>query len=157
RFAAVTRTPGVVGGDRQPPRAGVPGARRQRRVGAPRLATGACRQGGSGRRRRPRGGGPASSGRVRRGADRRPTAAGPAHRRCRTAEAVRCLAAAFRGAALRRSARSEVAGRRAAPRTGRMIIPATGAHVAVLAAIHAAAFPPREAWGEDAFSLHLAL
>ena len=38
-----------------------------------------------------------------------------------------------------------------------MIIPATGAHVAVLAAIHAAAFPPRETWGEDAFSLQLAL
>jgi ribosomal-protein-alanine N-acetyltransferase len=34
---------------------------------------------------------------------------------------------------------------------------ATAAHVAALATIHAAAFPPREAWGEDAISLQLAL
>jgi [ribosomal protein S18]-alanine N-acetyltransferase len=34
---------------------------------------------------------------------------------------------------------------------------ATQAHVAVLAAIHAAAFPPAESWGEDAISLQLAL
>ncbi|HET7879667.1 MAG TPA: GNAT family N-acetyltransferase [Acetobacteraceae bacterium] len=38
-----------------------------------------------------------------------------------------------------------------------MIVRATGAHVAALAAIHATAFPPREAWGEDAISLQLAL
>lgn len=31
------------------------------------------------------------------------------------------------------------------------------AHVAPLAAIHAAAFPPREAWGEDAIALQLAM
>jgi [ribosomal protein S18]-alanine N-acetyltransferase len=31
------------------------------------------------------------------------------------------------------------------------------AHAAVLAAVHAAAFPPAEAWGEDAISLQLAL
>jgi ribosomal-protein-alanine N-acetyltransferase len=30
-------------------------------------------------------------------------------------------------------------------------------HAAALAAIHAAAFPPREAWGEDAFALQLAM
>ena len=34
---------------------------------------------------------------------------------------------------------------------------ATTAHAAALAAIHAAAFPPREAWGEDAIALQLAL
>jgi ribosomal-protein-alanine N-acetyltransferase len=33
----------------------------------------------------------------------------------------------------------------------------TTAHAAPLAAIHAQAFPPREAWGEDAFALQLAL
>jgi ribosomal-protein-alanine N-acetyltransferase len=38
-----------------------------------------------------------------------------------------------------------------------MIVQATAAHAAALAAVHAAAFPPREAWGEDAFSLQLAL
>jgi ribosomal-protein-alanine N-acetyltransferase len=38
-----------------------------------------------------------------------------------------------------------------------MIIRATTAHAAVLATIHAAAFPPREAWGADAISLQLAL
>ena len=38
-----------------------------------------------------------------------------------------------------------------------MISPATPAHVSALAAIHAAAFPPREAWGEDAIALQLAL
>ena len=38
-----------------------------------------------------------------------------------------------------------------------MIMQATLAHAAALAAIHAAAFPPREAWGEDAISLQLAL
>jgi ribosomal-protein-alanine N-acetyltransferase len=36
-------------------------------------------------------------------------------------------------------------------------LPATPAHAAVLAAIHAAAFPPREAWGCDAISLQLAM
>ena len=34
---------------------------------------------------------------------------------------------------------------------------ATLAHVAALAAIHAEAFPPREAWGEDAIALQLAM
>jgi [ribosomal protein S18]-alanine N-acetyltransferase len=34
---------------------------------------------------------------------------------------------------------------------------ATLAHAALLAAIHAVAFPPAEAWGEDAISLQLAL
>ena len=34
---------------------------------------------------------------------------------------------------------------------------ATAAHAGVLAAIHAAAFPPGETWGADAFSLQLAL
>lgn len=34
---------------------------------------------------------------------------------------------------------------------------ATVAHAAVLAAIHATAFPPRERWGADAISLQLAL
>lgn len=34
---------------------------------------------------------------------------------------------------------------------------ATLAHAAVLAAIHATAFPPRERWGTDAISLQLAL
>ncbi len=38
-----------------------------------------------------------------------------------------------------------------------MIRRATPAHSAALAAIHGAAFPPREAWGEDAISLQLAL
>ena len=38
-----------------------------------------------------------------------------------------------------------------------MITEATPAHASALAAIHAAAFPPREAWGEDAISLQLAL
>ncbi len=38
-----------------------------------------------------------------------------------------------------------------------MISRASPAHAAALAAIHAAAFPPREAWGEDAISLQLAL
>jgi ribosomal-protein-alanine N-acetyltransferase len=33
----------------------------------------------------------------------------------------------------------------------------THAHAAALAAIHAAAFPPSECWGEDAISLQLAL
>jgi ribosomal-protein-alanine N-acetyltransferase len=33
----------------------------------------------------------------------------------------------------------------------------TTAHAAPLAAIHAEAFPPREAWGEDAFALQLAM
>ena len=34
---------------------------------------------------------------------------------------------------------------------------ATPVHAAVLAAIHAEAFPPAEAWGMDAISLQLAL
>ena len=34
---------------------------------------------------------------------------------------------------------------------------ATMAHVAPMAAIHAEAFPPREAWGEDAIALQLAM
>lgn len=38
-----------------------------------------------------------------------------------------------------------------------MICRADQAHAAVLAAIHAAAFPPGQAWGEDAISLQLAL
>ncbi|HEY7579033.1 MAG TPA: GNAT family N-acetyltransferase [Acetobacteraceae bacterium] len=38
-----------------------------------------------------------------------------------------------------------------------MIDRATEAHAAALAAIHAAAFPPAEAWGADAISLQLAL
>ena len=38
-----------------------------------------------------------------------------------------------------------------------MIIQATGAHAAALAAIHAASFPPRETWGADAIGLQLAL
>jgi [ribosomal protein S18]-alanine N-acetyltransferase len=38
-----------------------------------------------------------------------------------------------------------------------MIRLATQAHVPLLAAIHAAAFPPAEAWGEDAISLQLGL
>jgi ribosomal-protein-alanine N-acetyltransferase len=38
-----------------------------------------------------------------------------------------------------------------------MVQRATLAHAAVLAAIHAAAFPIREAWGEDAISLQLGL
>jgi [ribosomal protein S18]-alanine N-acetyltransferase len=38
-----------------------------------------------------------------------------------------------------------------------MIRQATVAHSAALAAVHASAFPPREAWGEDAIGLQLAL
>jgi ribosomal-protein-alanine N-acetyltransferase len=38
-----------------------------------------------------------------------------------------------------------------------MIVVATPAHAAALAAIHASAFPPREAWGEDAITIQLAL
>jgi len=38
-----------------------------------------------------------------------------------------------------------------------MIGEATPAHAAALAAIHAAAFPPRDSWGADAISLQLAL
>ncbi len=38
-----------------------------------------------------------------------------------------------------------------------MITEATPAHASALAAIHATAFPPREAWGEDAISLQLEL
>jgi [ribosomal protein S18]-alanine N-acetyltransferase len=38
-----------------------------------------------------------------------------------------------------------------------MISEANLAHAAALAAIHAAAFPPREAWGENAIALQLAL
>lgn len=38
-----------------------------------------------------------------------------------------------------------------------MIQPASQGHVPALAAIHAAAFPPNEVWGEDAISLQLAL
>jgi ribosomal-protein-alanine N-acetyltransferase len=38
-----------------------------------------------------------------------------------------------------------------------MISQATPAHAAALAAIHASAFPPREAWGVDAIALQLAL
>jgi len=38
-----------------------------------------------------------------------------------------------------------------------MIIQATKAHAVALAAIHAASFPPREAWGTDAIGLQLAL
>jgi ribosomal-protein-alanine N-acetyltransferase len=34
---------------------------------------------------------------------------------------------------------------------------ATSAHAAMFAAIHAAAFPPADAWGQDAISLQLAL
>ena len=34
---------------------------------------------------------------------------------------------------------------------------ATQAHAVILAAIHASAFPPAEAWGADAMSLQLAL
>jgi [ribosomal protein S18]-alanine N-acetyltransferase len=34
---------------------------------------------------------------------------------------------------------------------------ATVAHAAPMAAIHAASFPPREAWGEDAIALQLAM
>ena len=46
---------------------------------------------------------------------------------------------------------------RPAPAARRMISQATPAHAAALAAIHAAAFPPREAWGADAIALQLAL
>jgi len=35
------------------------------------------------------------------------------------------------------------------------LIPATGAHAAVLAAIHAESFPPAERWGTDAMALQL--
>jgi [ribosomal protein S18]-alanine N-acetyltransferase len=38
-----------------------------------------------------------------------------------------------------------------------MICPASQAHAAALAAIHAAAFRPAEAWGEDAIALQLGL
>ena len=38
-----------------------------------------------------------------------------------------------------------------------MIVAATPGHAVALAAIHAAAFPPREAWGKDAMALQLAL
>jgi ribosomal-protein-alanine N-acetyltransferase len=38
-----------------------------------------------------------------------------------------------------------------------MIGEATPAHAAAFAAIHAAAFPPRESWGADAISLQLGL
>ena len=38
-----------------------------------------------------------------------------------------------------------------------MISEATPAHAEAMATIHAAAFPPREAWGEDAIWLQLAL
>ena len=38
-----------------------------------------------------------------------------------------------------------------------MIVLATVAHATALAAIHAVGFPPREAWGEDAIGLQLAL
>jgi ribosomal-protein-alanine N-acetyltransferase len=38
-----------------------------------------------------------------------------------------------------------------------MIRQATPTHAAALAAIHAAAFPAREAWGQDAIALQLAL
>jgi ribosomal-protein-alanine N-acetyltransferase len=38
-----------------------------------------------------------------------------------------------------------------------MIVHATVTHAAVLAAIHAAAFPPREAWSEDVIALQLGL
>ena len=38
-----------------------------------------------------------------------------------------------------------------------MIRPASQPYVPALAAIHAAAFPPNEAWGEEAISLQLAL
>jgi ribosomal-protein-alanine N-acetyltransferase len=38
-----------------------------------------------------------------------------------------------------------------------MIVAATPAHAAALAAIHASAFPPREGWGEDAITIQLAL
>ena len=38
-----------------------------------------------------------------------------------------------------------------------MIVQATAAHAAALATIHAAAFSPREAWGEDAIALQLVL
>ena len=55
---------------------------------------------------------------------------------------------------------AQAAGGRAAPAAGRMIGRATPAcHAARtrLAAIHASAFPPREAWGADAIALQLAL
>lgn len=38
-----------------------------------------------------------------------------------------------------------------------MILPASQLHAPAMAAIHAAAFPPGEAWGTDAISLQLAL
>ena len=38
-----------------------------------------------------------------------------------------------------------------------MIVQATAVHAPALAAIHAAAFPPREAWGEDALGLQIAM
>ena len=65
-------------------------------------------------------------------------------------------------AALCRSAGSAPAGGRAASAAGRMNGLAVHslrrpAHAAALAAIHAAAFPPTEAWGEDAIGLQLAL
>jgi ribosomal-protein-alanine N-acetyltransferase len=37
------------------------------------------------------------------------------------------------------------------------IVRASPAHAAVMAAIHASAFPPRDAWGRDAFALQLEL
>ncbi len=37
------------------------------------------------------------------------------------------------------------------------LVRATGAHAAAMAAIHAASFPPRERWGEDAMRLQLDL
>ena len=65
-----------------------------------------------------------------------------------------------RPAALRRSARGAAAAGRLAPGARRVteaLQRATMAHVAPLAAIHAEAFPPREAWGEDAIALQLAM
>lgn len=37
------------------------------------------------------------------------------------------------------------------------LIPATAAHARVMAAIHAASFPPAEVWGADALALQLSL
>ena len=38
-----------------------------------------------------------------------------------------------------------------------LVLAATQAHVAVLAAIHAAAFPPEDAWGWEVMAVHLGL
>ncbi len=162
RCAAASRRAAAMVGDRQPTRPRLPGARwcgHRACAGQPAAGrTGGCgggRCGGRGRR-------PAGGARHRRDADRRP-AADPAPRRAWSALAAcrrRCRRwPPSRSMSIRprRGCRRAACARRPWREGPRALQPPRRGACAVLAAIHADAFPPREAWGEDAIALQLAM